>query len=533
MNIDKLFKDVIGDFGRQQQLYCLVLSSINCYFAFQMLQYKFAAPEPTSFRCLTKPANESASTDGDELLNKCPDNQADNCLGGIEYPAGKEAASVASEWDLVCDRGWMAPFTMSVLMAGVMLGAVVLGPLADRFGRQKTLLANFTAMMACNGLAAFAPTFKTYCLLRFLCGFFESGALLSCFVLMNELIGASKRGLVGVATQGFFAVGIALLSGLAMVTEGDWRRFTHAITFLGLPFVPLVAVFLPESPRWLLSHGRHSEATQVLKHIAYKNGAKWRDVGHASQDTPPTSEKTTTTANQNTDSLAHLLTRKEVASLTLIQVYSWFANSGTYYGLTLAAGGESGSAAPHSAVYLSTALSGLVEIPAYVLAVILLPILGRRKTLVAFMVAGGVACTAIAVVSGMGGLRGGLALLGKLCISASFAVIYVHSNEIFPTSIRNGGMGLVSFAARIGGILSPYLAKLGSLWPNLHFVLFGLMALTSGLMNARLPETQGKPLPETIDDLVKMSSRNSGRYVVSLSTPSKYSKLPTEEEQID
>ena len=47
----------------------------------------------------------------------------------------------------------------------------------------------------------------------------------------------------------------------------------------------------------------------------------------------------------------------QVLFLTLIQVYSWFANSATYYGLTLAAGDSSGD------VYLSTALSGLVEIP--------------------------------------------------------------------------------------------------------------------------------------------------------------------------
>jgi len=127
------------------------------------------------------------------------------------------------------------------------------------------------------------------------------------------------------------------------------------------------------------------------------------------------------------------------------------------------------------------------------------------------------------------GAVGGLALLGKLCISASFAVIYVHSNEIFPTSIRSGAMGLVSFAARVGGILSPYLAKLGSFGvPNLHFILFGTISLTSGYLNSRLPETAGRPLPETIEDLAKMKD---SRYIVSMSNPSnKYSKLATEDE---
>ena len=169
---------------------------------------------------------------------------------------------------------------------------------------------------------------------------------------------------------------------------------------------------------------------------------------------------------------------------------------------------------------------------AYGLTLIMLPRLGRRTTLSAFMLVGGFACASIAVANNfpaLVSLIGGLALLGKLCISASFAVIYVHSNEIFPTSVRSGAMGLVSFAARVGGILSPYLAKLGGLLPNLHFVLFGTISLTSGYLNLRLPETQGRPLPETIADLIKMKD---SRYIVSMSNPSaKYSKLSTQDDE--
>ncbi len=53
------------------------------------------------------------------------------------------------------------------------------------------------------------------------------------------------------------------------------------------------------------------------------------------------------------------------------------------------------------------------------------------------------------------------ALVGKLCLAASFAVIYIHSGEIFPTTIRNSAMGLVSVAARCGGIVAPFIVLLG------------------------------------------------------------------------
>ena len=106
-----------------------------------------------------------------------------------------------------------------------------------------------------------------------------------------------------------------------------------------------------------------------------------------------------------------------------------------------------------------------------------------------------------------------LVLVCKLCISGAFSLIYIHSGEIFPTPIRNTGMGLVSVASRLGGIVCPYLAALGSVVPNLHFVLFGLLATVSGVMNLRLPETTGRPMPEMMADLLAMLDDAEGRAI--------------------
>ena len=493
MNIDKLFSDVTGELGFQQKVYCFICFMINLYTAFQMLQYKFAVSKPSYFTC--------SLGGGKMVLSSCPENLAAKC-GTIEYAPGEEYASAASEWDLVCDQEWLGPLSMSIFMTGVMIGAVALGYMADKLGRKRTLSITFIAMVASNTVAAFAPSFRAYCVFRFMCGFFQSGVLLSTFVLMNELVGASKRGTIGVVHQLFFAAGIAFLSLLAYFTRHNWRNFTLSVTVIGLPFVYFVVWYLPESPRWLQSKGRYTKAVEVLKHITLKNGRKWKDVKE-DEDGSRTSRTGLNAANS--DGIVQLLTNRETVGLTLIQIYSWFANSASYYGLTLAAGQGGGD------LYLMTTMSGLVEIPAYILTLYLLPMYGRRKTTVMFMVVGGAACAAISLINGIEffeklGVKGGLALLGKLCISASFAVIYLHSNEIFPTSIRNGAMGLVSFAARIGGTLSPYLAELGTVIPNLHFFIFGVMALTSGLLNVKLPETQGRPMPETIEDLARLKA---------------------------
>ena len=56
-----------------------------------------------------------------------------------------------------------------------------------------------------------------------------------------------------------------------------------------------------------------------------------------------------------------------------------------------------------------------------------------------------------------------LAMVGKLCISASFGIIYVFSAELFPTVVRNVGVGTASLFARVGGVVAPYIGQLVSI----------------------------------------------------------------------
>lgn len=65
-----------------------------------------------------------------------------------------------------------------------------------------------------------------------------------------------------------------------------------------------------------------------------------------------------------------------------------------------------------------------------------------------------------------------LAMLGKIGAAAAFAVIYVWSAELYPTVVRNAGMGASSSCARVGGMVSPYIADLVRLYIHLlYFVL--------------------------------------------------------------
>jgi len=477
MDIDDVFRN-IGELGYQQKLYTAALCTLNIYAAMHMLQYAFVS-FPVDFIC-TSIKNQTKQ-------NGCFDGTRSSCARLVFDTSS--SSSIVSEWGLVCDDNWRSKATMSGFMSGVMIGALILGKLSDRIGRKSTMTLTTIGIVLFNAVSAFATSYGLYVMAKFCVGFFCAGNILSMFVLGNELVGPSKRGIVGVTMQAFFSLGIMGFAYIAYLVQ-HWRQLTLLISLIGLPFAAY-HFFLPESPRWLLTKNRSSEALKVLEGIARGNGKVMPEKLNMS---PQKSVSPTPTIEEG---VLDLFRSPELAVSTCIQIYSWFVNSASYYGLTLAAGSAGGG------LYTTTALSGAVEIPAYVLTNFLLSYWGRRKTLCAFMVFGGVACLIIQILGGvMPFVATSCALMGKLCLAASFAVVYIHSGELFPTTIRNSAMGIVSVAARFGGICAPFIVLLGDTLPNAQFTVFGLLAVTAGLANLKLPETLGKALPESISDMM-------------------------------
>ncbi|ODM98574.1 Solute carrier family 22 member 15, partial [Orchesella cincta] len=431
-------------------------------------------------------------SNGTSYNDTCRDDLISSCDRIVfqKYPD-----TVAKQWNLICDEGYKTKFVQSMFMAGVGVGAIILGTCADRFGRLRTLAATLLGMIGFGLASSFAHWFNLYLFLRFMTGVCTAGNILASFVLSSELVGPSKRGLCGNIFQTFFAAGIVLYSLLAFYVP-QWRALSALATCVGIPYIFLF-ILLPESPRWLITHDRSREARQVLRLIADRNGMIF----------PTDLEILVPAPNANRGTLLDLFRKRRTAVSTMVQMFSWFCNSAVYYGLTLA------SDKLGSSIYVSTMLSGVVEIPAYIVTALLIDCIGRRIPLSMFMVLGGISCLLIQFLH-VPQITFPLALFGKLCIAASFAIIYIHSAELFPTVIRNGGLGLCSFFARLGGIIAPFISLLDSVTPSLQFTVFGLLSVSSGILNLMLDETLNRTLPETLDDLkVEGNMRNErGRY---------------------
>ena len=196
LNIDLVFSE-IGEFGRGQRCYTAVLCLFNCYGAWHMMLYAFIA---FKFEFLCQARDQDSPN-----YSECPANAVDHCQE-ITFDVADQS-TIVSEWNLVCDRAWLGPLTMSVFMLGVMVGAFVMGTLADRIGRKRTLFICLTNMLIWNTFSGLVPSYLLHVGLKFFVGFFQAGYILTSFVLVNELIGSSWRGIVGngiQVTYGFF-----------------------------------------------------------------------------------------------------------------------------------------------------------------------------------------------------------------------------------------------------------------------------------------------------------------------------------------
>ena len=145
-------------------------------------------------------------------------------------------------------------------------------------------------------------------------------------------------------------------------------------------------------------------------------------------------------------------------------------------------------------------IMSLVEIPSYIAVILLLDRLGRRSITSSFMVIGGFACIVAVFMVQKSTEATTTIFIGKLFIAGSFAVIYNYSAELFPTVVRNSAMGLGSMCARLAGAFTPLITLLDSFDPKIPAIVFGVVSLISGIWVLLLPETNGQPMPESIED---------------------------------
>ncbi|XP_069753864.1 organic cation/carnitine transporter 2-like isoform X2 [Narcine bancroftii] len=410
------------------------------------------------------------------------------CLDGWEYSREQYISTIVSEWDLVCKNDWKGPFSMSVFFLGVLIGTFIAGQLSDRFGRKAVWFGTMAIQTGFTMIQVFSPNWEIFCLLNFFVGIGQISNYVAAFVIGSEVLGKSVRVIystLGVCIS--YAIGYMLLPLIAYFIR-SWRMLLFTLSLPGLLYIPLWW-FVPESPRWLLFKGRIREAEAIIQHIAKKNGI-----------TPPAvlfmPLEEMKSKSEITHTIIHLVKTSNIRAITMINFLIWMILSIEYYGLSLNTPNLNGDA------YLNCFFSAAIEVPAYTTAWLLLQRFTRRFCLSGALFLGGSVLFFIQLVpSNLSVLTTTLVMVGKFVITSAFSMVYVYTAELYPTVVRNMGVGVSTMASRLGSIISPYFVYFGSYNEFLPFILMGGLTILSAILVFFLPETINSPLLETIDQM--------------------------------
>ncbi|XP_018516333.1 LOW QUALITY PROTEIN: solute carrier family 22 member 7-like [Lates calcarifer] len=415
------------------------------------------------------------------------------CQSGWVYYNSTFTSTLTTEWDLVCDRKSLTKATGTIFFFGVMIGAIAFGFLCDKYGRKNTLLASYIMAIIFGFSSAFANSYALFAVLRFLTGFGLTGITTNSLVLSIEWVDTSHRSFIGVIGSLSWSLGNMLLAGFAFLVN-DWRTLIMTVT-APLGFAVLTWWWIPESARWLLVNGKVEKAQFYLDKCAKFNKKQNLSTKLKLELQTLSNIEMMDKMDKNYTYLDLLKTPK-MRQLTLLTGIVWYGVASTYYGISLNISGFGLN------MYLTHFIYAAIEVPAKLMIYCLLNIIGRRKCQAGTLLLTGI-CIAINIFvpQGLWHVRAIVAILGKGLSEASFTTVFLYTTELYPTVIRQNGLGYTSFMSRLGVSVAPLILLLEDVWTLLPQIIICSVAIVAGLVSLLLPETQNVRLPEKIDDI--------------------------------
>jgi len=354
----------------------------------------------------------------------------------------------------------------SAYLAGAVLGALFFGWLTDRLGRKKLFFVTLTVYLAATAATALSWNLPSFLLFRFLTGAGIGGEYAAINSTIQELVPARVRGWTDLVINGSFWVGAALGALAAIVLldpavidpEHGWRAaFLIGALLAGIVF--LMRLWLPESPRWLMTHGRSADAETVVAGIE----DRLRAEGHAVPQTPlpqvRLKTRTHTPLREVVDTLVHAHRTRTLVALALMSAQAFFYNA-IFFTYALVLTDFYGVPSEHVGWYILPFAAGNVLGP--LLLGRLFDTLGRRPMIVFTYLVSGLllALTGWLFARGLLGARGQTLAWSAIFFFASAAAssAYLTASETFPLEIRALAIAVFyAIGTGVGGVAGPLL----------------------------------------------------------------------------
>ena len=403
-----------------------------------------------------------------------------------DYEGSTTEHTFVSEWDLVCGRSWIQGLIKSAPMIGQAIGVVLGGYFSDRLGRRPVgrVVVVISILMRC--IMPFNPNLAVYIATRVINGGSDLLIISNCFILCSELFSPGKRAYVALAGAVGFAIGAIVIPLIGWLLP-HWKHMLLCVTIIDI-ILYLPNFILPESPRWLYSVGEHVKAKKILQWIARMNRRVIPpDVSYfIEEQNEPSSES---------PGCCHFIKTPLLVVRVGLTSFLWFSVAMIFYGLALNVGSLAGS------IYVNSFLMGLMDLPgACLISLIVNSPLGRRLSItISFLICSGVLLLGTAFQQGSIVLTV-LGITGRFFVNIAFNALYMYTPEMFPTSVRSTVFAISTTCARFGSGISPFITLCAGPVPA---VIFGVAGAVATLCVLVLPETKGRPLPATLEDMQK------------------------------
>ncbi|KAI0239633.1 Synaptic vesicle 2-related protein [Lamellibrachia satsuma] len=432
---------------------------------------------------------------------------------------------------LHCDWGlssWQQAMLTTVVFAGMMISSSIWGKICDKYGRKVELILCSTFTLYYGLLSAIAPSYVWILILRGLVGV-GIGGVPQSVTLYAEFLPSKSRARCLVMIELFWATGacfIVFISIFVMPTLG-WRYLLF-IGALPLFIFTLACLWLPESARFDIARGQPDKAAATLRRIARDNN-KPMPLGRII-DTAPRSSKPVKRGQMRD------LFTPELRVTTTLLWFIWLANAFSYYGVVLMTTelfetGDSchgGSAENHAVEqacsatcktltnkdYTDLLWTTLSEFPGLFITFVIIEWFGRKKTIAIEFIVFSIfvfllnLCTSRFVLTVF-------VFVARAFISGAFQAAYVYTPEcrpvsptvcvcsvvtqVYPTTTRALGLGSCSGMARVGAIVTPFVAQVMLRHSaNMAVSIYGCVCILGAIASMLLPiETKGREMKDT------------------------------------
>ncbi|XP_051990279.1 solute carrier family 22 member 13 [Xyrauchen texanus] len=504
--------EAIGDFGIFQKLVLFALCFPNLILPFHFASLVFNHAD-TNHHCntdwilhidpnltkeeqlnLTVPRLPDGSISGCEMympvnwnltaIREYGLNETTTCTDGWVHNDTIYEATIVTDFDLVCDKANLFRGAQTVMLAGILVGALLFGPFSESFGRKRTTQIPMVLMLIFTVVTGLSPNIEVYITSQFFVGLSYGGFRVNCIILATEWIGVTQRSYAACLSQELGALGQVIFLAVVYFVR-DWRK-AQFIMAGPIGFVLLYIWFIPESARWLLDRGRTTEAKELIQKAAKINKRSIPDS---------LVEKVLKEKTVERGGIKLLFTSHVLRKYFLIITFGWCALNLAYYSLSLNVGRFGLD------IFLNQLIFGLAELPVHFLCMWLLETVGRKASLMGSLLLGGFFCLLIlAVPQGNNIALIALATTGRFLMNAAGSICNVYVQELFPTSIRQTATGLGITASRVASMLAPVLNVLEIYHYSIPTVVFSSLALASGALAFLLPETRRTELPDSIEE---------------------------------